>query len=51
MKTKTLRLLVLFKWWANTELGEKVIVRTLTTLSIMGIISFLFLIIGSYVTV
>ncbi len=51
MKTKALRLLVRFKWWADTEKGERTIVRTLTTMSIMGIISFLFLIIGSYVHV
>lgn len=51
MKTKLLRPLVRFKWWADTEKGERTIVRTLTILMILGIINVSLLIIGSYVTV
>ena len=32
MKSKVLRKVVALKWWANTENGEKTIVRTLTVL-------------------
>lgn len=36
MKTKILRGLVVARRWANTDKGEKIIVRTLTTLVFIG---------------
>ena len=50
MKTKILRRVVMtrnyLRDFANTERGEKIIVRTLTTLTFIGIADFMLLIIG-----
>ena len=46
MKYRLLRKLVLARRWANTEVGERRIVRTLTTLSVVLIIDIVLLIIG-----
>lgn len=46
MKTKILRKVVTFRRWANTDKGEKIIVRTLTTLTFIGFGDLMLLIIG-----
>lgn len=47
MKYKVLRMLVASRRYANTEHGEKVIVRTLTTITAIGIVDMVLFIIGS----
>ena len=49
MKTKMLRLLVSAKRYANSEKGEKVIVRTLTTITAIGIVDVVLFVIGCLV--
>ena len=46
MKMKFLRGMVKFRRYANTEKGEKRIVATLTTISVLGLVVLSFLIIG-----
>ena len=46
MKYKVLRLLVTSRRFANTEKGERVIVRTLTTMTIIAIADVLLLVFG-----
>lgn len=46
MKYRLLRKLALARSWANTEKGERRIVRTLTTLSVILIVDMVLLIIG-----
>ncbi len=46
IKYTALRALVAFKWWANTEKGEKQLVAGLTTLSVLFIISAALLVVG-----
>ena len=46
MKTKILRKAVTFRHWANTDKGEKIIVRTLTTLTFICFADLMLLIIG-----
>lgn len=47
MRTKVLRLLVTAKRYANTEKGEKVIVRTLTTVSALLVVDIVLFVVGS----
>ena len=47
MKYKVLRKLVAFKKYTNTERGEKIIVRTLTSMSIILVVDIALLIVGS----
>lgn len=46
-KITMLRGLLRLRAWANTEKGEKIIVRTLTTMTALGIIDAALLVIGS----
>lgn len=46
MKTKILRGLVVARRWANTDRGERVIVRTLTSLMLIGLGDLVVLIAG-----
>ena len=46
MKMKYLRGMVKFRRYANTEKGEKIIVATLTTISVLGLVDLSLLIIG-----
>ena len=46
MKMKYLRGMVNFRRYANTENGEKRIVATLTTISVLGLVDLSLLIIG-----
>lgn len=46
MKYKVLRLLVTSRRFANTEKGERVIVRALTTMTIIAIADVLLLVFG-----
>jgi hypothetical protein len=46
MKTKILRGLVIARRWANTDRGERVIVRTLTSLVFIGLGDLVVLIAG-----
>jgi len=46
MKMKYLRGMVKFRRYANTEKGEKRIVATLTTISVLGLVDLSLLIIG-----
>lgn len=46
MKTKILRGLVIARRWANTDRGERVIVRTLTSLVFIGFVDLAVLIAG-----
>lgn len=47
MKYKVLRKLVALRKYANTERGEKIIVRTLTNMSVILIVDIALLIVGS----
>ena len=47
MKYKVLRMLATSRRYANTEKGEKVIVRILTTITAIGIVDMVLFIIGS----
>lgn len=44
MKTKILRGLIIARRWANTNRGERVIVRTLTSLVVIGFADLMILI-------
>jgi len=46
MKTKILRGLIIARRWANTNRGERVVVRTLTSLVVIGCADFMILIFG-----
>lgn len=46
MKTKILRGLVIARRWANTDRGERVVVRTLTSLVFIGLGDLVVLIAG-----
>lgn len=46
MKTRILRGLVVARRWANTDRGERVIVRTLTSLMLIGLGDLVVLIAG-----
>lgn len=46
MKTKILRGLVVARRWANTDRGERVVVRTLTSLVFIGLGDLMILIFG-----
>ena len=47
MKYKVLRKLMSFRKYANTERGEKIIVRTLTSMSVILVVDIALLIVGS----
>lgn len=47
LKIKILRRLVAFREYANTENGERVIVRTLTVMSALFIVDLTLLVVGS----
>jgi len=46
MKTKILRGLIIARRWANTDRGERVVVRTLTSLVVIGFADLMILIFG-----
>ena len=46
MKTKILRGLIIARRWANTDRGERVVVRTLTSLMLIGFADLVVLIAG-----